>query len=92
MSLPDITLYTTTWCGDCRRIKRRLAEIGFKYTEIDIDEHPEFVDTVVSLNDGKRRIPTILINGSFVRELPETALLDGTWSRALEANAEAGGR
>ena len=32
MSKDQITLYGADWCGDCRRSKRLLAELGVEYT------------------------------------------------------------
>ena len=35
-----LTIYSTTWCGYCRRLKTQLDEAGIGYSEIDI-EHLE---------------------------------------------------
>lgn len=60
---PKITMYTTTWCGDCRRSKRFLSRHGIPYEEINIDETPEAARIVQELNNGRRSVPTILIEG-----------------------------
>lgn len=68
----DVLLYTTTWCGDCHRTKRRLDEMGIPYKEVNIEEHPDAVDVVLKHNAGKRRVPTMLIDGVFHATLPES--------------------
>ena len=40
-TLPEagtITMYSTTWCGYCRRLKSQLDSVGIGYTEINIEE------------------------------------------------------
>ena len=80
---PKITIYTTTWCGDCRRSKRFLNRNGVPYEEIDIEETPEAAAIVQGLNHGRRRVPTILIEGGPIlaepgdRELGQALGIDG---------------
>lgn len=63
--METITMYTATWCGDCRAAKRYLAEKGIPFNEIDIEEHPEAVQTVVAAR-GKRVLPTLEYKGKFI--------------------------
>ena len=37
MSQPQITIYTTPWCGYCRRARKLLQEKNLLFTEIDIE-------------------------------------------------------
>ncbi len=60
---PRVTMYSTTWCGDCRRSKRLLDAHDVPYEEINIDESPEAMREVMRLNNGYRSVPTILIEG-----------------------------
>lgn len=55
-----LTLYTTTWCPYCTRLKKRLDEKAISYTEIDVDEDAEAAAFVESVNDGNRVVPTAL--------------------------------
>jgi len=54
-------MYSTTWCGDCRRSKRLLDAHGVPYEEVNIEHSPEAVREVMELNNGYRSVPTILI-------------------------------
>ncbi len=58
--MSSFTMYTTSWCGFCRRLKSQLAQEGITYTEIDIDEHPESAGIVEAANKGNRTVPTLV--------------------------------
>lgn len=61
--MPNIKMYTTTWCGDCRNAKRFLNENNIAYEEINIEETEGAAERVLKLNDGKRKVPTFEIDG-----------------------------
>lgn len=61
----NITLYTARWCGDCRRTKQFLRERGVDYREVNIDESPEAEELVLRVNDGRRKVPTIEVDGRY---------------------------
>src|ERR1700757_5016248 len=35
---PRLTMYTTTWCGYCFRLKTALKSAGIAFTEVDIEQ------------------------------------------------------
>lgn len=71
-----ITMYTTTWCGDCRRAKRVFADFGVPYVEVDIGADDEAAELVQTLNNGLRSVPTILFpDGSILVEPSNVALM-----------------
>jgi mycoredoxin len=55
-----ITMYSTTWCGYCRRLKKQLDSAGIGYTEIDIEDHDDAAALVESVNGGNRTVPTVV--------------------------------
>jgi mycoredoxin len=62
-TLPDtgtITMYSTTWCGYCRRLKTQLDRDGIAYTEVNIEESPEAAEYVQLVNGGNQTVPTVL--------------------------------
>ncbi|WP_456788177.1 mycoredoxin [Cellulomonas sp. P5_C5] len=62
-TLPDagtITMYSTTWCGYCRRLKTQLDSAGIGYTEVNIEEHADAATLVESLNGGNQTVPTVV--------------------------------
>jgi len=63
--MAGVTVYSTTWCGDCRRVKQFLRERGVKFHEVNIDETPVAEDLVLRVNDGRRKVPTLEFEGRF---------------------------
>ena len=54
------TVFTTTWCGYCRRLKSQLDRAGIAYAEVDIDDHEDGALLVAQANDGNLTVPTVL--------------------------------
>ena len=61
--MTGIKMYTTPWCGDCRTAKRFLNEQGIPYEEIDIEQIEGAAEYVMSINNGKRKVPTFEMGG-----------------------------
>lgn len=55
----QLTMYTTQWCGYCRRLKGQLEREGIAFTEVDIERVPAAADYVTSVNGGNQTIPTL---------------------------------
>ena len=55
-----LTMYTTPWCGYCRRLKSQLAREGIEITEVDIEREPDAADYVMTVNGGFQTVPTLL--------------------------------
>ena len=62
----DLTLYSASWCRDCREAKRFLAEHKIAFQEIDIEKTPGAAEDVIR-NVGKRAIPQFVIDGKWVQ-------------------------
>jgi mycoredoxin len=60
-----VTMYTTSWCPDCWRAKSFLKARGVGFREINIEGNPSAEEIVLKANDGKRRVPTLEIDGRF---------------------------
>jgi mycoredoxin len=72
----QIVMYSTSWCGDCRRAKRVFAALGVEYTEINIEQDERAAELVVELNNGSRSVPTILFPDGTVLVEPSNAALE----------------
>ena len=58
---PDrITMYSTPWCGYCRRLKSQLEREGIGFDEVDIEQDPGAADYVMSVNGGNQTVPTVV--------------------------------
>jgi glutaredoxin len=62
----QITVYSATWCPDCRIAKRFLDQHKIPYADIDIEVTPGAADEVVS-RTGKRAIPQFVIDGEWIQ-------------------------
>jgi mycoredoxin len=63
MQMPEqgtITMFTTTWCGYCRRLKSQLDRAGIAYNEVNIEQVEAAAEYVMSVNGGNRTVPTVL--------------------------------
>lgn len=54
-----ITVFGSDWCEDTRRSRRHLRRLAVPHRYINIDEDLDALERARSLNDGKRRTPTI---------------------------------
>lgn len=59
-----ITMYTTSWCGDCQVTKNFLKKLEIPFREVNIEQDPEAAAYVMQVNAGKRSVPTLVYNGS----------------------------
>jgi mycoredoxin len=55
-----VTMYTTTWCGYCVRLKKLMQREGIPFAEVDIEQDAQAADLVVNANGGNRTVPTLL--------------------------------
>jgi len=76
-----ITMYSTTWCGDCRRAKRIFADFGVPYREVNIEDDEDAAELVQTLNNGMRSVPTIVFPDGGVLVEPSNAALAAVLAR-----------
>lgn len=63
--MAEVIVYTTSWCGDCRRTKQFLTKRGIAYREINIDESAEAEELVLRVNNGRRKVPTLRVEDRY---------------------------
>ena len=56
----SITMFSTTWCGYCRRLKSQLDTAGIGYTEINIEDVDGTAELVAEINGGNQTVPTVI--------------------------------
>jgi len=59
----SVTMYTTTWCGYCRRLARQMTEAGIAFESVDIDVQRQFGERIEAATGGNRTVPTIEVDG-----------------------------
>jgi mycoredoxin len=54
-----ITMYSTSWCGYCHRLKSQLTREGIEYQVVDIEQDPAAATFVEKVNGGNQTVPTL---------------------------------
>lgn len=61
------TMYSTPWCGYCRRLKGSLSREGITFDEVDIEADESAAELVMSVNEGNATVPTLVFSdGTFL--------------------------
>ncbi|WP_405141507.1 mycoredoxin [Sphaerisporangium sp. NBC_01403] len=77
-----LKVYTTSWCGPCKRLKSQLAREGISYQEIDIEANPDAAKFVMSVNGGNQVVPTVVLEDGTALTNPSVIQLKGLLARA----------
>ncbi|HEV7194712.1 MAG TPA: mycoredoxin [Pedococcus sp.] len=56
----SVTMFTTSWCGYCNRLKAQMGREGIPFTEVNIEDEPDAVQFVMEVNGGNQTVPTLL--------------------------------
>jgi mycoredoxin len=56
-----LTMYSTSWCGYCHRLKSQFDREGIGYVVVDIEQDLAAAEYVQSVNGGNQTVPTIRI-------------------------------
>jgi mycoredoxin len=54
-----VTMYSTSWCGYCHRLKSQLDREGIAYAVVDIEQDEAAATYVESVNGGNQTVPTL---------------------------------
>ena len=55
----QVTIYSTSWCGYCHRLKSQMTREGIAWAEIDIELDSEAAEFVMNANSGNSTVPTV---------------------------------
>lgn len=55
-----LTMYSTPWCGYCRRLKSQLGREDITFEEIDIEADSVAAEYVMKVNGGNQTVPTLV--------------------------------
>jgi mycoredoxin len=78
----QVTIFSTPWCGYCKRLKMQMERAGVDFVEVNIEEDPESEAFVLQINDGMAIVPTV--------GFPDgTALTNPTFAQVREHLASA---
>lgn len=68
-----VTMFTTSWCGYCVRLKSQLEQAGIPFREIDIEQVPGTAELVERVNGGNQTVPTVLFPDASAATNPSLA-------------------
>ena len=60
-----VTVYTTTFCGPCLRVKALLERQGVAFTEVNAEDHPGLREKLLE-KSGRRTLPQVYVGERFV--------------------------
>ena len=71
----DITMYSTAWCGYCRKARRWFNDNGYPFVEKDIEKSAQAQSEYRQVSGGYGGVPLIVVNGKTFRGFDQGALL-----------------
>ncbi len=71
--MTNVLVYSTSTCPWCHRAMDFLKEHNIKFTEVNVQEHPERANEVVE-KSGQMGVPVIDIDGKIIVGFNENAL------------------
>lgn len=58
----EFVMFSTDWCGYCKRLKRQLGENNIAFREINVEQEMQYAAFVEEVNGGNRVVPTLLFS------------------------------
>ena len=80
-----VTMYTTTWCGYCFRLKKLMQREGIEFAEVDIEVDDSAAELVMSANGGNRTVPTLVFADGTALTNPSIDQVKAQLDRSPEA-------
>jgi mycoredoxin len=71
-----ITMFTTSWCGFCVRLKAQLNRAGIEVREVDIEADEQSAQFVAGVNGGNHTVPTLLFSDGSTLTNPSIAAVE----------------
>jgi len=78
-----LTMYSTTWCGYCRRLKSMMDREGIDFVEVDIELDPAAAEVVMQVNGGNQTVPTVVFPDGTAATNPTFAELKARLAASL---------
>lgn len=63
----EVVLYTTSWCGWCRKTQQWLDAQGVSYVNKDVEDDPDAGAEMRELTGGDSGIPVVVIDGEVIQ-------------------------
>ena len=70
-----VVMYTTQWCGYCRRARLLFSGKGVPFTDIDVEAVPGAREEMHA-RSGRTSVPQVFIGGQHIGGFDDTKALD----------------
>jgi len=70
----DITMYSTSWCGYCRKARTFFQSRGLPFVEKDVEKDAAGAAEFRDVAGGRGGVPVILVNGKVLRGFSQPAI------------------
>lgn len=74
--MPEIIVYSKSYCPYCQAAKALLTRKGAKFTEIDVTTDPEGQRVMAKKANGRSTVPQIFIDGQHIGGSDDLHALD----------------
>jgi glutaredoxin 3 len=75
MSTSRVVVYSTTYCGFCRRAEDLLRRVGIAFETIDVTDDVHARAQLVERAGGRRTVPVIFVDGEPIGGYQELAAM-----------------
>ena len=86
METPDVTVYTSGFCGYCIRVVALLDRRGIRHAEVNVEDHPGLREELLAWS-GRRTLPQVYVRGRYIGGADELTAMDqsGELSQLLQS-------
>jgi len=72
----SFVMYSTSWCGYCKRLKNQLVRMNISFQEVNIEEVEGTAEIVEKVNNGNRTVPTLVFSDGSAMTNPSAAQVE----------------
>ena len=89
--MPEVTVYTGSFCGSCLQAISLLERRGIAYSEVSVEDHPGLLEKLQE-RSGRRTLPQVYVGDRYVGGADELNALDqrGELSRLIQERNDDG--
>ena len=75
--MPEVTVYSGSFCGFCQQVTSLLERRGIRYTEVSVEDHPGLREKLLA-RSGRRTLPQVYVGERYVGGADEIRALDAS--------------
>ena len=75
--MPEVTVYTASFCGFCLQVTALLERRGIPYTERSVEDEPDLREKLLA-RSGRRTLPQVYVGERYIGGAEELRALDAS--------------